>query len=131
MPAYKLTLYDEPTLKTLGKTFPDRKEIHINSAVTPAGFEAYFLGEIQSKSSAQKKEVLSLLENQGFSWKKIRSLLPNVRLIRRFLILHELSHINHNDGETYHTCSLEEQIKIETRACLEALIQINLEAAKL
>lgn len=128
---YKLVIFHDPELKTLAATYPERNEIYVNSAVTPAEFKAYFHGEGNSKSSKQKREVLDQLTLKGWPWERINSLLPNKIKVRRFLVLHELSHLRHKDPTTYHDKSHQEQIEIEIRACLEALVQIQKEDKKI
>jgi len=127
---YALATFHDPSLQSLGATYPGSTTIHINDAVTPQGFRAYFQGEIPSPSSAQKKAVLGRLASLGWGWERIQKLLSSKLSVRRFLVLHEISHLNHNDPETYHQKSPEEKIEIETRASLEALEQILTEKAR-
>lgn len=127
---YKLIFFHDPQLKSLAATYPRKNEIHINSAVTPAGFKLYFQGEKTSKSSKQKREVLNKLTEKGWAWERINTLLPNKMKVRRFLILHELSHLTHQDPDTYHSKTPQEQIDIELRACMEALHQIQKETSE-
>ena len=129
---YKTIEFTDKSFRRLAsnKLLPDKKQtgiIYINSEVTPEIFINYFLAESTdpSPSSLQKLQVIKKLRNLGWSVSKIKHLTRTQRLCRRFLTLHEISHLNHRDNEIYYSTSPEEKIEIETRACIEALKQLQ------
>lgn len=119
---YKLGSYTDPSLKTLARA--KNLRVEVNTLVTPETFWAYFKGETGTPNSAQKKEVATALAASGWPWEKLQGFLDTPQRIKRFLILHEISHLNHKDQESYHALGAQEKVTVELRACLEALKQM-------
>lgn len=122
---YRLETFHDPALGRLAacRTTPGTGEgvILLNSAAGPTELETYFKGGSGSRTSLQKKAVLARLADQGWPWEKIAALTGSKTGTRRFLILHEISHLNHGDHKTYGKMDEESRIAVETRACAEAL----------
>lgn len=93
-------------------------------------FFNYILGNLPSQTSEQKKEVFKRLEKEGYTIEKVKELLDNVDAASRFLLYHELSHVQNDDQSVYWNQGrdnylTEDKLAIETRATLEALKKIE------
>lgn len=89
-------------------------------------FEDYIFGKIEDNpTSEQKQQVFKILEKEGYTIDKIRELLPDNSSIYRFLLWHEMSHVENNDKAKYWNKGkdllTEDKIEIEYKATLEAL----------
>ena len=101
---------------TLGKVF-SKKPLEY--------FFDYIQGNVDSATSKQKQIVFERLENQGYSLDKIRDLVQDGKEAYRFLLWHEMSHIENDDYSKYwkegQDFLTEDKIEIEYRATLDAL----------
>lgn len=106
-------------------------------------FFDYITGKIDSDTSKQKQEVFRRLADNGYPIDKIRELISSPTEAYRFLLWHEMSHIEFNDSANYYKIErekhggwddlpldlqaeltdylTEDKIEIEYRATLEAL----------
>ena len=102
------------------------KTIKINPNISVDEFFEYFLGNVEGKYSAQKKEVLARISKLGYPESVLREMLNTEDKIKDFLVLHEQDHINNDDAKVYWAQGKEDlmtpdKIDIEVRATLEAL----------
>ena len=88
-------------------------------------FFDYIQGNVDSATSKQKQIVFERLEKQGYSLDKIRDLVQDGKEAYRFLLWHEMSHIENDDYSNYwkegQDFLTEDKIEIEYRATLDAL----------
>jgi hypothetical protein len=123
---YRLQTFHDPHLGRLAACRLTPPAILINTAACPETLRTYFAGGT-GPISRQKNRVLATLEKNHWPWEKIREHTNSPQATRRFLILHEISHLNHQDHTSYKTASEDEKLAMETRACLEALQQLEKE----
>lgn len=132
MPSYLRRFVDFPDQTVLACTrlTDDGPVILLAKDINVPSFFAYLKGEINSPTSQQKAIVLERVAQAGFPLEQIEALIGSKETVERFLVLHELSHINHNDQVVYKSKRdlLDPEIlEVETRATLEALTQIQAE----
>ena len=88
-------------------------------------FFDYIQGNVDSATSKQKQIVFERLEKQGYSLDKIRDLVQDGKEAYRFLLWHEMSHIENDDYSSYwkegKDFLTEDKIEIEYRATLDAI----------
>ena len=88
-------------------------------------FFDYIQGKIDSPTSKQKQIVFERLAKQGYSLDKIRDLVQDGKEAYRFLLWHEMSHVENDDYSTYwkegNDFLTEDKIEIEYRATLDAI----------
>ena len=88
-------------------------------------FFDYIQGNVDSATSKQKQIVFERLEKQGYSLDKIRDQVQDGKEAYRFLLWHEMSHIENDDYSNYwkegQDFLTEDKIEIEYRATLDAL----------
>lgn len=88
-------------------------------------FFDYIQGKIDSPTSKQKQIVFERLAKQGYSIDKIRNLVQDGKEAYRFLLWHEMSHIENDDYSSYwkegKDFLTEDKIEIEYRATLDAI----------
>lgn len=102
-------------------------QIHIKKGVQPQDIFNHLQGLPQNPHSLQKAQVLEALTLKGWPLKKIQTLIKTPADAKRFLLLHELSHLTHQDHKTYKHLNAEEKIQVETRATLDALKTLHKE----
>jgi hypothetical protein len=65
-------------------------------------FFDYILGNVEGKTSKQKKEIFKRLANVGYALDKVKELISNPTEAYRFLLWHEMSHVEYNDVSNYY-----------------------------
>lgn len=107
-------------------------QIRINPPNNVQEFFDYFEGKEGGVTSLQKQKVLESLNASGWSIERIKSILNTVEQINNFLILHEQSHIDNNDKDVYwlngKDLMTEDKVAIETRASIDALNKLSVDA---
>ena len=130
LPEYKIdtALQNKDGSKRFASTSRDGV-ITINPVTSTKEFFDYFEGKEGGITSQQKAKVLEQLSNQGWSLDRIKSVLKDSETINNFLVLHEQSHVENKDIDVYWSMGkdllTEDKIKIEARATIDALNQIE------
>jgi hypothetical protein len=130
LPEYKVdtALQNKDGSKRFASTSRDGV-ITINPVTSTKEFFDYFEGKEGGITSQQKAKVLEQLSNQGWSLDRIKSVLKDSETINNFLVLHEQSHVENKDIDVYWSMGkdllTEDKIKIEARATIDALNQIE------
>jgi hypothetical protein len=117
-------IQEVPNLEQLARVRKDGL-ILIRPQITTSEFADYFCGKTQKGASQHKKKVLERLTIKGWGLKRILGIIKTPTDVRDFLLLHELSHLEHKDHEIKKKLSELELTQIETRACLEALLHLE------
>jgi energy-coupling factor transporter ATP-binding protein EcfA2 len=108
------------------------KQIILNPINSLKEFFDYFEGKEGGPTSIQKQKVLDALSKSGWSIERIKSTLNTAKLVNTFLVLHEQSHIDNNDKDVYWVngkdLMTDDKVAIETRASLDALNKLSLNA---
>ena len=112
-----LTRKGEPALARMTK-----EGIEVKKNLTLDEFFKYISGEINSSTSQQKKLVMEILAEQGYTMDELKSMITTAEKAKEFLYLHELSHILNKDLEYVNTVGTtsREMIMLEVRATKEA-----------
>lgn len=114
----------------LAGTNSKTNEITIREGITTDEIRHYLNGDIKSKSSEQKKEVLKELISKGYDKSEIFKALENKENIIKMLLIHENSHVQHNDRAVYWKQGKDlmtlDKIAIETRATEDGLNSIGI-----
>lgn len=120
--------FSPETSKTLGGRLAssnlNSNTIQVRMDITKEEFEQYVRGFIDSPSSEQKKEVLRRLEAKGYT---IEDMAENTFEIPAFLYLHEKSHLENKDQDTYW---LDENEQTDRNLMSEKKIQIEFRATE-
>ena len=88
-------------------------------------FFDYIQGNVNAESSKQKKLVFERLSKEGYTLDKIRDLIQDGKEAYRFLLWHEMSHVENDDYRDYwkegKDLTTSDKVEIEYRATLDAL----------
>ena len=88
-------------------------------------FFDYIQGNVNAESSKQKQLVFERLSKEGYTLDKIRDLIQDGKEAYRFLLWHEMSHIENDDYRDYwkegKDLTTSDKVEIEYRATLDAL----------
>ena len=88
-------------------------------------FFDYIQGNVNAESSKQKQLVFERLSKEGYTLDKIRDLIQDGKEAYRFLLWHEMSHVENDDYRDYwkegKDLTTSDKVEIEYRATLDAL----------
>ena len=88
-------------------------------------FFDYIQGNVESKTSKQKQIVFERLAKEGYTLDELRELVQDGKEAYRFLLWHEMSHIENDDYSNYwkegEDLNTLDKIEIEYRATLDAI----------
>lgn len=88
-------------------------------------FFDYIQGNVESETSKQKQIVFERLSKEGYTLDKLRDLVQDGKEAYRFLLWHEMSHIENDDYSNYwkegEDLNTPDKIEIEYRATLDAI----------
>lgn len=88
-------------------------------------FFDYIQGNVNAESSKQKQIVFERLSKEGYTLDKIRDLIQDGKEAYRFLLWHEMSHVENDDYRDYwkegKDLTTSDKVEIEYRATLDAL----------
>lgn len=95
-------------------------------------FFNYIYGNVKGVDesySSQKKKVFENLAKEGYTESKLRGLIDTPQIANRFLLYHEMSHVQNDDKAVYWLQGRDpltpDKIEIETRATREALQKLE------
>lgn len=88
-------------------------------------FFDYTQGNVNAESSKQKQLVFERLSKEGYTLDKIKDLIQDGKEAYRFLLWHEMSHVENDDYRDYwkegKDLTTSDKVEIEYRATLDAL----------
>lgn len=119
-----------PTLGSALASTNAKNEISVRSDITTEEIRHYLNGDIESDTSKQKKAVLQALVDKGYNKDEIFKAMGDKENITKLLLMHEYSHIKHNDKMSYWKKGKDlmtlDKIAMETRATEDALNSIGI-----
>ena len=124
VPNYEVEQFDAS--KSLASTTKDNKIIlrYLPKDNPREYFFNYIKGSQESDASKQKQIVFNTLQKEDYSLDELQQLLPAPVDIYRFLLWHEMSHLQNSDSKIYwengKDLLTQDKIDIETRATKEA-----------
>ena len=126
IPEYTVEEFDPD--KPLAQTSKDNKIIlRMFPKENPLGYFFGYINDRKNNTSEQKKLVFEALEKEGFHQEELRELITNTTEAYRFILWHEMSHLQNTDSETYwkngKDLLTEDKITIEARATKDAWLK--------